>query len=95
MTLEKFYKDSFALCIDSRTINDDFVYGDGKKIVNMQSGILLEIKKTTITANVKCHIFVLSDGLLNIVNRDLSSIQFKKNKNKNTIINEQDHKNKR
>ena len=78
-TLEKFYKDTFALCIDLRTINDDFVYGDGKKLVNTQSGILLEIKKKEITANVKCHIFVLSDGLLNIVNRDLSSIQLKKN----------------
>ena len=76
MSLEKFYKDSFALCVDLRTINDDFVYGDGKKLVNTQSGILLEIKKTAFTANVKCHIFVLSDGLLNIVNRDLSSIQF-------------------
>ena len=31
MSLEKFYKDAFALCIDLRTINDDFVYGDGKK----------------------------------------------------------------
>ena len=76
MSLEKFYKDAFALCIDLRTINDDFVYGDGKKLVNTQSGILLEIKKKAITANVKCHIFVLSDGLLNIVNKDLSSIQF-------------------
>ena len=76
MSLEKFYKDSFALCIDLRTINDDFVYGDGKKLVNTQSGILLEIKKTAIAANVTCHVFVLSDGLLNIVNRDLSSIQF-------------------
>ena len=76
MSLEKFYKDSFALVVDLRTINDNFVYGDGKRLVNTQSGILLEIKKTAIAANVKCHIFVLSDGLLNIVNKDLSSIQF-------------------
>ena len=76
MTLEKFYKDAFALVVDLRTINDDFVYGDGKKIVNTQSGIQLEIKKKAITANVKCHIFVLSDGLLNILNEDLDSIQF-------------------
>ena len=76
MTLEKFYKDSFSLCIDLRTINYDFVYGDGKKIVNTQSGILLEIKKTAISSNVKCHIFILSDGLLNIVNKDLNGIQF-------------------
>ena len=76
MSLEKFYKNPFALVVDLRTINDDFVYGDGKKIVNTQSGILLEIKKKAYSTNVKCHIFVLSDGMLNIVNKDISSIQF-------------------
>ena len=76
MSLEKFYKDSFALCINLRTLDDNFVYGNGKKLVNTQSGLLLEITKTTISANVMCHIFVISDGLLNIVNKDLSSIQF-------------------
>ena len=76
MSIEKFYKDSFALCIDLRTFDDNYVYGNGKKIVNTQSGILLEITKTAISANVMCNIFVISDGLLNIVNRDLSSIQY-------------------
>ena len=76
MSVEKFFKDSFALVVDLRTLDDNFVYGNGKKLVNTQSGLLLVIKKTAITANVKCHIFVISDGLLNIVNKDLSSIQF-------------------
>ena len=76
MSLKKFFKDAFSLCMDLRTIDDNFVYGNGKKIVNTQSGILLEIKKKAISANVICYIFVLSDGLLNIVNKDLSSIQF-------------------
>ena len=76
MNLEKFCKDSFALYIDLRTLNDNFVYGTSKKLVNTQSGLLLEIKKTAISANVMCYIFVISDGLLNIVNKDLSSIQF-------------------
>ena len=76
MSLKKFFKDAFSVCIDLRTIDDNFVYGTGKKIVNTQSGILLEIKKKPISANVMCHIFVLSDALLNIVNRDLSSIQY-------------------
>ena len=76
MSVEKFYKDSFALCIDLRTFDDNFVYGNGKKLVNTQSGLLLEIEKTAISANVMCHIFVISDGLLNIVNKDLSSIQY-------------------
>ena len=76
MTLEKFYKDSFALVVDLRTIDDNFVYGDGKRLVNTQSGLLLEIEKTAISANVMCHIFVISDRLLNIANKDLNSIQF-------------------
>ena len=76
VSVEKFFKDSFALVVDLRTFDDNFVYGNGKKLVNTQSGLLLEIKKKAITANVKCHIFVISDGLLNIVNKDLSSIQF-------------------
>ena len=74
-TMRKFYKDQFALVIDLRTINDN-VTGTGKKIINTQSGILLEIKKTAITANVMCKLFVISDGLLNISNRDLDNIQY-------------------
>ena len=76
MTIEKFYKDSFALCIDLRTLGDNFVHRNGKKLVNTQSGLLLEITKTAVTANVMCNIFVKSDGLLTIVNKDLSSIQY-------------------
>ena len=41
MSIEKFYKDSFALCVDLRTLDDNFVYGTGKKLVNTQSGLLL------------------------------------------------------
>ena len=76
MTLQDFFKDKFAMVVDLRTINDKFIHGNGKKLVNTQSGLLLEIKKTTITANVMCKIYVLSDGLLNIVNKDLISIQY-------------------
>ena len=76
MTLRDFFKDKFALVIDLRSINDNFLHGSGRKCVNTQSGILLEIKKTTISANVLCKIFVLADRLLNIVNKDLASIQY-------------------
>ena len=76
MSIQKFYKDHSALVIDLRTVNDSFTSGNGKKQVNTQSGLLLEIKKKATTANVMCKIFVLSDGLVNIVNRDLMSIQY-------------------
>ena len=75
VTMREFYKDQFALVIDLRTINDN-VTGTGKKLINTQSGILLEIKKTAISANVMCKIFIVSDGLLNITNRDLENIQY-------------------
>ena len=76
MSIQKLYKDSFALVVDLRTIYHSFTCGNGKKLVNTQSGLLLEIKKKAITGNVMCKIFVFSDGLVNIVNRDLMFIQY-------------------
>ena len=76
LTSREFYKNQFALVVDIRTLNDSNVTGTGRKLVNTQSGILLEIKKRGTTANVMCEMFVLSDGLLNVVNRDLERIQY-------------------
>jgi hypothetical protein len=75
MSIDKFYKDGFALVIDLRSIQDDPT-GGGKKIVNTQSGVLLEITKKATTADVQCNIFIVSDALLNFVNKGLSSIQY-------------------
>ena len=36
----------------------------------------MEVTKRATTANVMCKIFVVSDGLVNIVNNDLKSIQY-------------------
>ena len=75
MAVEKFYKDKFALVIDLRSHEGD-QYGHGKRIVNTQSGVLLEVRKRATAAPVICHIFVVSDALLNFQNRELSSIQY-------------------
>ena len=50
--------------------------GWGRKLVNTQSGVLLEIKKLATTANVLCKIFVVSDGMLNIRNKNLERVQY-------------------
>ena len=76
MTPQKFYKDKFALVVDLKTNEELDNTGHGKKIVNTQNGILLEIKKTTHTGNIYCNIFVVSDGLVNFSNNDLQSIQY-------------------
>ena len=76
MTHQKFYKDKFALVIDLRSTEEVNKTGHGKKIVNTQNGILLEIKKTAHTGNINCKIFVVSDGFVNFMNNGLRSIQY-------------------
>ena len=75
MSISKFLSNGFALVIDLRSTQDNTT-GGGKKIVNTQSGVLLEIKKRATTDDVRCNIFIVSDALLNFANRDLSSIQY-------------------
>ena len=58
----------FALVIDLRSFNDNDVAGNGKKIINTQSGVLLEITKEAVSADGYCSIYVVSDGMVNITN---------------------------
>ncbi|CAB4002825.1 Hypothetical predicted protein [Paramuricea clavata] len=75
MSVSRFFDNGFALVIDLRSTQDDTT-GGGRRIVNTQSGVLMEIKKRATTADVQCNIFIVSDALLNFANRDLSSIQY-------------------
>ena len=74
--IRDFYKNQFACVVDLRTYEDSNVFGVGRKLVNTQSGVLLEIKKLATTANVLCKIFVVSDGMLNIRNKNLERVQY-------------------
>ena len=74
--IRDFYKDQFACVVDLRTYEDSNVFGVGKKLVNTQSGVLLEIKKLVTTTNMLCKIFVVSDGMLNIRNKNLERVQY-------------------
>jgi hypothetical protein len=76
-TLSNFFKDKkFALVIDLRTVNDVSTFGNGAKIQNTQSGLLVEITKKATTANVVCHMFILSDGVIGIENGQLTGVQY-------------------
>ena len=76
MTVAKFYKDKFALVIDLRSHEEVNKTAHGKKIVNTQNGILLEIKKKAHSGNINWNIFVISDGQVNFINNDLQGIQY-------------------
>ena len=73
MSVDKFFKDKFALVIDLRT-NEDIKTGHGKKIVNSQSGVQLQITKKATTKDVVCNIFVVGDGVVDFANGDLNSV---------------------
>lgn len=57
----RFYKNLFALVIDLRSVEDNLAHRTGKKIVQTQSGVLIEITKLATTANVVCKTFVVSN----------------------------------
>ena len=67
----KFYTDKFACVIDFRTVDDQNVSGSGRKLVGTQAGILMEIEKETTSTDLSCHVFVVADGIINIVGNKL------------------------
>ena len=74
MEIDDFYSKHFALVVDMRTFNDGDVVKSGKKLINAQSGILLEITKEATTKDLLCHSFVVSDGMVHFTNKTLQSI---------------------
>ena len=54
ISIQSFYKYLFALVIDLSSIEDNMEHATGKKIVNTQSEVLLEIGKLATTVDVMC-----------------------------------------
>ena len=74
---EDFYEDKFALYIDLRTFPDNGIHGGGLHVNNTRVGVKLEIKrKTGGTGNITCHMFVVADALMEIMNTELKSIMY-------------------
>ena len=67
----------FGLFIDLRSMADTTLHGNGQRLVNTQDGIQLTLERnTTGSGTVKCHIFSISDSQMNIMNKQLQSVQF-------------------
>ena len=78
MTLVKYLTaNKFGLWIDLRSLTDTTMHGNGQRLVNTQDGVQLEITRTASGSGTTfCHIFTISDAQLNIMARQLESIQF-------------------
>ena len=68
----KFYTDKFACVIDFQTVDDENVSNSGRKLVGTQAGILMEIEKEATAADLSCHVFVIADGIIDIMGTKLN-----------------------
>ena len=78
MTETKFYaRGRFGLFVDLRSMRNNNLHGSGLKLVNTKDGVNLSIKRTASgSGNVNCHIFILSDAQISILNIELESITY-------------------
>ena len=78
MTLAKYLtSNKFGLWIDLRSMADTTMHGNGQRLVNTQDGVQLEIERTASdSGTTNCHIFTISDSQMNIMNRQLESVQY-------------------
>ena len=67
--------DKFGLWIDLRTFFDNSIHGGGLR--NTKDGVKLEIKrKTGGSGNITCHMFLVADAMMEIMNKDFKSIVY-------------------
>ena len=78
ITLQKFYANNkFGLLIDLRSMESQKMHGSGTRIVNSTDGIQLEIERDAKgSGQVNCHVFIISDAMFGIMDRQLESVQY-------------------
>ena len=78
MNPEKFYtEDKFYLLIDLRSMVDHVMHGRGTRLVNTKDGVQLELERNASgSGNVNCHVFVISDSQMNIMEQQIESVQY-------------------
>ena len=78
MTLQKFYAENkFGLLIDLRSMESQKMHGSGTRIVNSTDEIQLEIERDGKgSGKVNYHVYIISDAMFGILNRQLESVQY-------------------
>ena len=78
MTLAKYLTaNKFGLWIDLRSMADTTMHGNGQRLVNTQDGVQLEIERTASgSGTTNCYIFTVLDSEMNIMGRQLASVQY-------------------
>ena len=67
--------DKFALWIDLRRHPNNNIHGGGLHLNNTRDGVKIEIRRQTGgSGNITCHMFVVADALMVIMNSNLKNI---------------------
>ena len=76
LTKLDFLKNKYAIVVDLRTVDDENTVHSGRKLVGVQSGILLEIERSATSVDLLCHVFVVADEHIIISGRRLQKIEY-------------------
>ena len=69
LSLGEYLVNKYALWLDFRMIDENFLHGTGRKIVDVQEGITLQVeKKAESFGALKAYIYLIMDAQLNIKN---------------------------
>ena len=75
-----FYTNKFALWVDTRTHPDNDIHGGGLALNNTHDGVKIEIKRkksgSSSSVVITCHMFVVADAMMEIMNSSLRSIKY-------------------
>ena len=67
----------YALWIDLRTFPDNEIHGGGLTLNYTRDGVKLEItRKVGGSGNMTCHMYLVADALMEVMNSELKSILY-------------------
>ena len=62
--------------MDFSTVDDENVSGSGRRLIGTQAGVLLEIEKEVTSTDLSCHVFVIADGIIIVVENKLQGMEY-------------------
>ena len=67
VNIASYNTDKYALWLDFRTIDDNRLYGSGRRLENISEGIILQITKESGSAGkLFCYLYIFQDAQINI-----------------------------
>ena len=77
LSIGEYLTNKYALWLDFRTIDENYLHGTGRRIENASEGITIQIeKKAESNGKLNCYIYLIMDAQLNIQNGEFISVLY-------------------